>query len=257
MPEYNFKTLYQTWTTDKLLDVVDNPGEYQPLAVETARLELDKRQLSAEQLESAKTIQAERKNHNTDKEKKAKEVEEKLKSVGASLGDILDPIQTESPTADKLIKLISLFLGGLFLYNLYNDFGMVTFMLTSTDAEWDFSMVLYFLPLLILPSASLLMWRKKKAGWILATLFFSYTATGAIPLFITALNTQSAGLGALDTLFPSVPPSVYIGTFLLFGSMTWVMTKRDLRAVFNIDRRMMFLTIGFGAAGILLVMIGI
>lgn len=253
----NFTEVYKTWTTDKLLDIVDNPSEYQPLAIDAARHELDSRQLSAEQLEEAKTIQAGRQKVKADKQQKNKAVEDKIKSVGSSLVDTFIPIQEEAPTTDKYIKLISLFLGGLSFYQFYKEFGMLRFMFTDSSASWDLSMVLYFLPLFLVPTAGLLLWFRKKYGWTLSTLFFSYTAAGAIPLFLSALNRQPTGNAALDTLFPVVSPTVYIGTFLLFGGATWGMTNKNIREVYGINKQTMFITIGLGAATILLMTLAI
>ena len=81
-------------------------------------------------------------------------------------------------------------------------------MFTDSSASWDSSMVVYFLPLFLVPTAALLLWFRKKHGWTLSALFFSYTAAGAIPLFISALNRQPSGNAALDTLLPVVSPTV-------------------------------------------------
>ena len=252
MNENNFTELYKTWATDKLLDIVDSPSDYQPLAVDAARLELHRRQLSAEQLEEAKTIQADRKKVKADKQQKTKAIEDKIKSVGSSIEDTFNPIQQEIPTTDKYIKLISLLLGGLSLYQFYKEFGMLKFMFTDSSASWDFSMVLYFLPLFLVPTAGLLLWFRKKHGWTLSILFFSYTAAGAIPLFLSALNRQPTGNVTLDTLFPVVSPTVYVWTFLLFGGATWIMTKENIREVYGIHKQTMFITIGLGVATILI-----
>jgi hypothetical protein len=252
MNDNNFGTLYKNWTTDKLLDVIDNQHEYQLSAVEAARHELDSRQLSIEQVDAAKTIQRERLNQKRDKQRRAKEVDDKIKSIGLSIADTLNPIQKEGDSTDKIIKLISLFLGGLFLYRLYSEFGMLKFMFTDSSAKWDLSMVFYFLPLIILPTAGLLMWLRKTFGWTLTTFFFTCTAVGAIPLFLSALGRHSIGNEAFDTLFPVVSPSVHLGTFILFGSAIWVMTKDNVRDVYNVDKQAMFISIGMGAGTILL-----
>jgi hypothetical protein len=252
MSDNNFRTLYETWATDKLLDIIDNQHEYQSSAVEAALAELDSRQLSIEQLDAAKAIQAERQKQKEDKHRNAKKIDDKIRSIGLSIADTLNPIQKEGHSTDKIIKLVSLFLGGLFLYRLYADFGMLKFVFTDSAAKWDFGMVFYFLPLIILPTAGLLMWLRKTFGWTLTTFFFSYTAVGAIPLFLSAFNRHSTGNEALDTLFPVVSPSVHLGTFILFGGAIWVMIKDNVRDVYNIDKQTMAISIGVGAGTILL-----
>lgn len=247
MNDNNFTTLYKTWTTDKLLDIVDNPNDYQPLAVEAARLELDSRQLTQEQLANAKAEQDLIRQDKANKQQKVKDIEDKVKSVGSSLVDNFNPIQKETPTTDKYIKIISLFLGGLFLYQLYKEFGLLKFMLTEDDGKWDFSVVIFILPFIVLPTAAILFWLRKKFGWTLAAMFFSYTAGGAVVMFVKELNRKPSGIPALDTLFPTTSPTVYIGTVILFGGMLWVMCKDEIKEIYKIDKRTMYLTaVGVG-----------
>ncbi len=253
MKENNFATLYKTWSTDLLLDIIDNPSNYQPSAVEAARLEIDIRQLTPEQLRDAKAKQDLRRQDITTKQQKVKSIENKVKSVGSSLADTFNPIQKETPTTNKLIILISLFIGVLFLYQLYKGFAILKFMFTDNFSKWDFSMVLYFLPFIILPTAGLLFWFRKKIGWKLAAIFFSYTTASTIPLFILELHRKPTDVPVLDTLIPTTSPILYIGTLLVFGGLTWTLCKVNLRKAYQIDKKSMLISLGIGT-GIVLIM---
>lgn len=249
----HFSTLYKTWTTDKLLDIVDNPADYQPLAVEAAKGEIDSRQLSQEQLAGAKAEQNLRRLEKADNHKKVKDFQGMFKSVASSLGDVFRPVQNGSPANDKIVKLISFFIAAMFFYHLYEEFGMLRFMFTyDSGGKWDFSTVLYFFPFIILPVAGLLFWFRKKMGWILATIYFTYTTAGAIQLFMMQLNRKPTGVPALDGLFPAISPAVYIGTFLVFGGLTWTLCKENIRAVYGVDKKSMFIALGIGTGIILL-----
>lgn len=251
----DFTTLYKTWATDKLLDIVDRPNEYQPLAVDAARLEIDSRQLTQKQLTDARAEQDLRRQDKANKQQKVKDIEDKFKYVGSLFVNTVDPLHKETPTADKPIKLISLFIGGLFLYQLYKEFGMLKFMFTDDGGKWDFSVVLFFLPLIILPTAGLLFWFRKKNGWMLSTIYSSYTAVGAIPMFIMELNRQPTGIPALDTLFSTTSLTLYIGTLLVFGGLTWTLCKEDMREVYQVDRKAMFTALGIGTVVVFLMSI--
>lgn len=252
MSDNNFSTLYKTWAADKLLDIVDNPGDYQPLAVKAAQFELDSRQLTKEQRANAKAEQDLRRKDKANEQQQIKGIENKVKSVGSSLVDTFNLIQKDTPTTDRSIKLISFFIGGLFLYQLYKEFDILRFTFTNDGGNWGFSMALYFLPLIILPATGLLFWFRKKIGWTLAAIYFSYTAAGAIPMFIMELDRKPTGVPVLDTLFPTISPTVYIGTLLLFGGLTWTLCREKMREVYQADKKTMFIALGIGIGIILL-----
>ncbi len=175
------------------------------MAVEAAQVEIDSRQLTQDQLSDAKATQ---KLSRQDEAKKQKSIEDKFKYIAYSLADTFNLIQKENPTTEKLIKQIALFISLLFLYQLYTEFSTLKFMFTNGSGKGDSSMVLYLLPFFILPTAGLLFWLREKIGWIHATIYFSYTAAGAVPMFIMALNRKTTGVVVLDTFFTS--PPIYI-----------------------------------------------
>jgi hypothetical protein len=148
---------------------------------------------------------------------------------------------------DKQIKIICLVLTGIFIYQTIKDFGLLVAYLQDIF-EWRIIEILaVWIPIIILPLSTFLFWRRKKIGWLLTAINFSYEATWAVPLFIRELNRKPTGIPALDILVPTVSPTVYIGTFLLFGGMLWVICKNDMREVYNVNKQTMFITIGIGA----------
>jgi len=244
MNDTSFGNLYKTWPTDQLLDIVDNPDDYQQAAVIAARLEISSRQLTAAQLTTAKNIQAARQQEELDKKENAQIIEEKLKSVASSVTDTFKPIHNQEPGTDRYILLISIFIGGLFVYEVYSQFAFLSFMFSDMKS-WDFASMLYFLPLLLLPLSALLFWFRIKTGWLLATLYFSYSATGNIPLLLSAFERQPTSSN-LDIIFPAISPVVYAGSLLLFSSATWIMCKKSIREVYGISRQTMITTVGLG-----------
>ena len=95
------------------------------------------------------------------------------------------------------------------------EFEMLSFMF-SGQGEWDFSMILYFLPLIIIPTATILFWLRKKIGWILLCIYLSYSVVNTIGLIILTWDVQSSVNSALDSLFPVTSPTIYIMTSFIF-----------------------------------------
>jgi hypothetical protein len=108
-------------------------------------------------------------------------------------------------------------------------------------------MIEYFLPLVLLPIAIILFWLRKKSGWILLSAYLTYSAIGAIGLVIMTWNMEPIGVPALDRLFPQTSPTTQILTALFFVGNLWVLTKKDIKEEYNINRQTSFATIGISA----------
>lgn len=169
---------------------------------------------------------------------------EELKKFGGSVLENINPIQRKSFCADKAIKIISILLGVMFLFRLYGQFGMIRFMFTDCAAEWDFSTIFNYLPLLILATSAILFWMKKKAGWILAGVSLTHDTVAAIQMFCILLYRQSGEANPLtDFLLPSVPPAYFMLASLFFIGMIVAICRKNIREVFSVGKPTMVLTI--------------
>jgi hypothetical protein len=244
----DFTEKYTTYSNTDLLKIIDSPDDYQPLAVETAKTIFASRQLSDKDIEIATAELDALKQEKEAKDQKKKDLETKMKNVAASVLSTVNPIQAETPNSDKIIKIVSIVFGGLFLFQLYKELGMISFMFTDSEAKWDFSMVLYFLPLLIVPTATILFFKRKKIGWTLLAIFLSYSAVSSIGLIIMTLNSEPSIFPALDNLFPQTSPITYIMTLLFLAGTLWTICKKEIREIYSVDKKYMYGTIGIIAA---------
>ena len=110
-----FTDYYKTISNAELLNILENPGDYQDSAIEAAKKELSDRQLSkmqeANEAVNHEKIKADKKKENV------KAFEGKVKSSGDALFDTLNPIQAGAPSTEKSIRLIVIVFGGLFFTN--------------------------------------------------------------------------------------------------------------------------------------------
>ena len=242
-----FDEKFKTYSNTDLLRVIENPNDYQSQAVETAKTIFSDRQLSEMEIKIARDELEFERQEKLSKEQQKRAVENKVKNVGKSIFDHINPIQKETPTSEKTIRIISILFGGLFLFHLYKEFGMLRFMFTDSYAEWDFSMVLYFLPLIVIPTATILFYMRKKIGWLLLTIFLAYSAVSAIGLFILTINMKPSGIGALDNLFPQILPLTYILGFVFFTGIIWVISREKIRTIYSISKWTMILTVAITA----------
>ena len=243
MDEKTFKERYKTLTIVELLDILDNPSNYQPLAVKVAKLEFDSRQLTPEQIGEAINEQESKRQEQLAKRQKIKNIETKVKSNIASIVETFHPIQKETPTAEKYIKFISLFLVLLFLYNLYNGFWFFRYMFIDDVRNWDSSMWFYILSFVFLPIAAILFWHKKKTGWTLTATFFTLTTVEMACMFLRSFNRKPSGIPVFDNL-SSTQPILFLLYSVLFGGTLYLICKENIRAIFKIEKDLMFVTIG-------------
>jgi hypothetical protein len=259
MNEYQER--FKNFDIRKLLKIIEDAENYQSIAVEAAKLELSNRNVSDEEVQSIKDEFKDRQTKVDKRKRQIRKAENKAKAISTELLKTVSPIQKEPQTIDRKINLIVIVFGLLATYQIFKEFGMIQFMFTNSFAEWDFSMVLYFLPMIILPIAVFLFWKRNKIGWILMGAFFVYNIVNAIRMFFLNwewnkedeyTNDYSSGdlqieFQKIESLFPQPNPIVYLIIVAIFGAPLWVIFKEDLRNEFEINVKSGLLTIGISA----------
>lgn len=240
----DFTEKFLKYSNTELLQIIDSPDDYQPIGVEAAKTILASRQLSDKDIEIATAELHALKQERIAKKQKQIDLENKLKNNVDSLISMFNPIQSGTPNSDKVIKIVSMIFGGLFLFKLYKDFGLISFMFTDSGAKWDFSLVLYILPMLFVPTATVLFFKRKKIGWTLLAIFLSYSVVCSIGLIILTIIIQPSSLPNLDNIFPETTLSTHIMTLLFFVGTLWTICKEDIRAIYTINKEYMFKTFG-------------
>lgn len=242
-----FTERYKSLSNFELWEILAEAENYQPLAVETAKKEIESRNLSEEEINRVK-LEIESKQ--LEKQKlieNRKQKEDKIKGVVFTFLDAINPIQNGIQTPEKTIRLIVIALTGIFFYRIFKQFNLLRFILTDSEGGWDMSMLEYFFPLIILPLATIYFWKRKKIGWILLSIFLTYSAISSIGLFFMSLGQQPLGNPALDVIFPIVSPIIYLfGLFVYVGTL-WTISKEGIREIYQIDKKAMWRTIGIFA----------
>lgn len=238
----DFSEYYKTISDTELINILDNPNNYQPIAIEAAREEYEKRALSESDIQEARQPLIAEQEEKDRKSEKLKAVETKLKATAHTLIDTINPVQSEKPSTDKTIRFIVIIFGGLFLYQLIADFG--THLAYIKDfPEFPFASSMYLLPQIFLPIATITFWKRKTVGWILLTIFITSTAVGEMSLLFQAFTWKHTGLGSLDIIFPRPSPTTIIVQLLFSGGTLYVLCKTYIREVFSIDNQRMISTI--------------
>ncbi|MBI3133792.1 MAG: hypothetical protein HYZ14_03870 [Bacteroidetes bacterium] len=218
-----FLDRYKNLDLIELLRILDRQEDYEPLAIQAVKIELDSRNVSLEELNEAKMILA---NEKLLKEKSA----ERKKEIRSAIINSINPIQSAHPSLSRSIIIISIAFTILSVYLIYTDLPFLMFLLEDEYMEWDLFSVFYFLPILIVPVATVLFWRRKKSGW---TILFVY-------LIFSLVNT--IGVVSLSFIIES---SYYGGTipkFLFFIGSIIAILKKDILGIYVVDKRYLYKT---------------
>lgn len=238
----NFSDYYKTIKDTELLSILDNPGDYQPLAVEAAKEEFANRQLSNTEIQEARQPFVAKQAQKEKELEKAKAVENKIKAAGQTFIDTINPIQSDIPPTEKIIRFIVIVFGGIFLYQFFKDFRTHLAYLKDIP-RFPLESSLYLLPLILLPVATFTFWKRKTLGWTLLTIFLIYSIVGATWLLFQSFNWKPSGFAGLDNLFPRPSPITYILQLLFLVGTLYVLCKTQIREVFSVDKQRMVATI--------------
>jgi hypothetical protein len=238
----NFTDYYKTISNAELIAILENPGDYQPLAIEAAKKEFNNRQLSQTVINETKDQIKAKQLLQERKKEKVKAIGDKVKNAGHSFIDTINPIQSEIHATDRMIRIICIVFGAIFLYEVLTEFKMLKLMIGDVRA-FDLSSILFFLPFIITPLAIIGFLKKHTTGWVLLTILIIYSAVTAIFLLLQAFTWKSSGISSFDNFFPRPNPVTYIVQLSFLASVLYTICKKNMREIFKINNQMMMITI--------------
>lgn len=232
----DFNERYQNYSNLELLRIIENPNSYQPQAVETAKAMLAGRQLPQQELDALMADIAREKQTRLTEEQKKKEFEAKLKAAGESVFSAISPIQAKGSNVDSLIKSLTMFFGLISVYQLYTHIELMFYMVTDSDAKWDFGMGLFLMPVLLYPIATFLFYKRKNIGWFLIAMLLTFSLVGCV-WFFAYYAIISTGMFSSIYSLSSIVISVFM--VLLYSASLWVICKEEVREVYGVSTKYM------------------
>ena len=171
-------------------------------------------------------------------------LEEQIKSLVALFLNTINPIHKSAPTAEKLIRSITIFFAAIAILGWYDRFGLIRFIFKENSGRWDLSVVESFLPLILLSIAVVLFGLRKKNGWTLMTAYLTYSAISAFILIIITWNMRPFEVNGFGDLFNlSSPPNQVLKTIIYIGIL-WVLTKKEVKKKYEVKKPKIIKTIG-------------
>lgn len=137
----NFRDRYRMLSDMELLRILENASAYQPAAIDAANTELSTRQLSAESITAMRQLL---KSEQQQKENTTA-IEEKVRVVGKTLLDTINPLKHEIDSPERTIRLIIIIFGLLTLYTFIGGAGIIAAQIGSFTSA-PFASTFFFGP---------------------------------------------------------------------------------------------------------------
>jgi hypothetical protein len=239
----DFTEHYQKISNTELLAILDSPEEYQELAVEAAKEELNRRSLSEKEINEARQPLELKKEQKIKQVEKVKQFESVIKTAGQNFIDTINPIQSKIHSEEKTINLIVIILGGIFLFQVIKDFNLHIAVILDFP-RFPMESIMHILPLLTLGTGTFLFWKKKKNGWILLSIFLTFSIVTALGIILRTLTWKPSRLPNLDSIFPRPDPLIYIVALVFLTGAIMLLCKSTIREVYSIDKQKMIKIIG-------------
>jgi hypothetical protein len=235
-----FLETYRSFSNAALLEIMQNPANFEPIAVEAVRAEINSRQLTPNDLEAAH-LELERLLQPSKKRAlRRQRMREALAAGYITIAEELAP--SPKITDEKRIRLACYGVGLLFLFYVVPDFRF-TIRILLDPHSWEFSTLLMtIMPLVAIPVGLYYFWHKHPVGWIALTVWLNIFVVYI--LYFWCKELQYSHEGAMGLLFRKRGAPFYIFQLLLFGGLLVHLHRSGIRSSFPISKRTQFLTLG-------------
>lgn len=219
---------YKKLPTAKLLEILENRKDYQPLAIETAKLELESRQLNAQDLEEIKN---EIKLKNIEEQNKVTQAKEKRKEITAKAFKFLeyaDPLVEKTPEKSIIILIVLLLI--ITLFKLVANASIIKY-LYEEDGIYGL-LNLDILEIIYLPITIFLLWKKTLIGWKMLFIWLCYhiLMTGVLTYYAFQFRDITGPLASFITT-PSLSTCILL--FVFYGGLLYFINKATTKSLFK------------------------
>lgn len=227
-----------------LLELVDDPADNDPVAVQAAQDELLKRDLSEAELAALRAERSVKEERGRKRGEKVGQVKIKAQAVLSELGHTIMADPSPERNDARALRIMIIVIGIMLLAVSHRFFDLRW--LVAGDLR--FSTVEYFLPLVILPITFVLLWKKNRTGWFISAAVTAWTFAQALLSGYLNWDLQPSGIDALDSLFPIPSEPMIIGGVLFSAALMVAFQARRSLLVFSITEKERWWTSGLAVA---------
>ena len=231
-----FSERYKTFSNVDLFRIIQNKGDYQEEALSAAELEVQRRNLTEQEITEASQELLEARNQLRQiKERKSEKQEEALNLVYKTI-DAFNPLLKSLDRKERIIRLITIIFGLIAIVGWYNEIDMIRLRFSNPSIGFDMFYFISLIPIISLTLALVTFWLRRKIGWILMVAYFVYSVIGSFSLILLTWGIEPTGIAAIDDLMPRTTPLVYFITSLSYGITIWVLCGNEFLSEYKISK---------------------
>lgn len=226
----DFSSFYKRLSIAELLDILENPGSYQAVAIEAAKKEFSNRQLSEKELAILKNDQLENQLLMEEKEQKKKAFQDKMEYNGNSIIASINPDQEGISKNERSIRIVVVGLSAICFYQVIREIPTIQIFIKDFA---DMPIVAFYLTLelIVLPLALFLFWKRRPTGWRLLTIWLTYFVVEKTTMFLSSFT-----LGLFSYMIQlNSTPGFIIHLIILCGAL-YIICRKDIREEFKIEK---------------------
>jgi len=230
--DFDFQKEFTNSSALELLKIIRNPGNYQPAAVEAARLVLSARNISQEEMDEAN-----RELLHLEEEEKRKQ--EKIEAYKANVTGVLSSliVPDQELKASKWLKFLLLLLGIQYIRLLFRSIQTFIFLVGCETCGFDILWLITAINIFFIPLIFYLLLKRKRWGWIilcgenifsgvlLLTPFLKFI--GNLVYHIYYIDIDSDELASWDIIWPVIIRTLF--AIFLF--------RKEITSYFNVGRK--------------------
>ncbi len=168
----DFYDKFKNFSNEHLLEIIENPNDYQPKAVQTATAVIQSRNLSQEEIEAANQENELKRSELENEKRRKKEQIQLIRNKLSVLINNFRPYSDSELSPNKINKYLVVVLIVYVLFQLYQIGALFINMFQYNLL--DYISVLFVLPTLYLCVCIFLLFRQNKYGWHLLSFFGIY-----------------------------------------------------------------------------------
>ncbi len=223
-----FTNVYKNLPTFRLLEIIENGQDYQPLAIEAATLELESRR----DIELAKTELNDKKTRDQKTADVQFQKQKEISNKAANIWGVLNPLTQKTP--EKSITLLCIVLGALFLYKSITAFHSILFEFGQI-ANGDLYACWFMVEYLYLPLTIFLLWKRMKLGWQLFLIWLVYGVSTDLFFLYHRFKTSTSD-DPLMNLMPQPDFSAYLLVLILHAGLLVFICRPGIRKLFFTEK---------------------